>query len=246
MTTEDNQPAAFFRAMSEAFRETIDARRDRAELVGALCGQAFDSFEKNVAIQAEGTPALACKGECAACCALRVAATAPEVFLLTRFVAVNGSAFAQRGLDLERRIAQMTEAVRGLSDQERLAVRRDCCFIEDGLCLAYRLRPLACRGHASFDREACGKAAAGERVEAAVSTPHLVVRSLVQNALMSALRRSRLAWRLYELTQAAHIALSAPGALEQWMSGEDPLSAAAIAEFDYAEAGATFDVIGGG
>ena len=190
-TSDKNGPAAFFKAMSGVFGETVRARRDKADFVGALCVQAFDCFEKNVAIQAEGQPSLACKGECAACCTLRVAATAPEVFLMARFVAVNAPAFAEAGIDLPRRIADTAAVVGGLSETQRIAVRRECPFIENGLCLAYRVRPLACRGHASFDKEACVKATAGESVEAPVSTPHLVVRSLVQNALLFALRRRR-------------------------------------------------------
>ena len=89
MTPEDNGPSAFFKAMTSAFRETIAARRNYVDLVGALCAQAFDSFERNVEIQAEGAPALACKGECAACCTLQVAVTAPEAFLLARFIGAS-------------------------------------------------------------------------------------------------------------------------------------------------------------
>jgi Fe-S-cluster containining protein len=240
---DDRGPAAFFKAMMSAFGETIEARRDRADFVGALCAQAFDSFEKNVAIQAEGAPALACAGECAACCALRVAATAPEVFLMARFVGVNAAAFAQMGIDLVRRIAETDAEVGGLSEGQRMAARRDCPFIENALCLAYRVRPLACRGHASFDKEACVKAAAGCGGETAVSTPHLVVRGLVQNALMSSLREAGLGWRIYEFNRALLIALSRPDAVAKWVAGEDPLSEAVIGEFDAAEAAMAFDAV---
>ncbi|PPD10129.1 MAG: hypothetical protein CTY36_01240, partial [Methylocystis sp.] len=71
----DISPSAFFKATSHAFSETIGPCRARPELVALLCGQAFDSFTQNVAIEATGAPALACQGECAACCRLRVVAT---------------------------------------------------------------------------------------------------------------------------------------------------------------------------
>jgi hypothetical protein len=240
---KDGGPGAFFKAMSHAFGETIRGRRDRSDFVGVLCAQAFDSFEKNVAIQAEGAPALACKGECAACCTLRVVATAPEVFLLARFAAVNAPALAAQGIELARRIAETDLAVGGLSERERMSVRRDCPLIENGLCLAYRLRPLACRGHASFDEAACIEAAGGKSVKTAISTPHIVVRGLVQNAMMSALREEGLAWGLYELNGALRLALSRGQALEEWIAGEDPLAPATIREFDAKEAAATFDEI---
>lgn len=241
--TEANGPAAFFQAAAGAFADTIRAKRDRPDLVGALCVQAFDIFETNVAIQAEGGPALACAGECAACCRLRVVVTAPEAFLIARFIAVNNEALVARGVDLPRRIAEAADQVGGLSEAERMAARRGCPFIEGELCLAYRLRPLACRGHAAFDREACGEAAAGKNVEAAISTPHLVVRSLTQNAMMSALRTAGLAWGLYELNRVLGVALSDPRALEKWIAGGDPLADAAVADFDLSDAATAFDAI---
>ncbi|MGJ0394753.1 MAG: YkgJ family cysteine cluster protein [Methylocystis sp.] len=244
MTSADGGPSAFFKATSHAFGEAIDASRSRPELVALLCAQAFDSFARNVAIQAEGDPALACHGECAGCCRLRVVATAPEVFLLARFVSVNAAAFAERGIMLLKRIADADRALGALSEEQRMAAQGACPLIERELCLAYRMRPLACRGHAAFDKASCLAAARGEAVEAPISTPHLVIRSLVQNALMSALRRAGLAWGLYELGSALNCALATPNALEQWIAGQDPLSAARITDFDLIEAGAIFDAVG--
>lgn len=243
--SEEIGPASFFQSTSRAFGETISARRTRPELVALLCAQAFDSFTKNVAIQAEGDPALACHGECAGCCRLRVVATAPEVFLLARFISVNAAAFAERGIMLLQRVADADRALGALSEEQRMAAQGACPLIERELCLAYKMRPLACRGHAAFDKASCLAAARGEAVEAPISTPHLVVRSLVQNALMASLRRAGLAWGLYEINRALNVALSAPNALEQWISGEDPLASARIPDFDMAEAGAIFDAVEG-
>ncbi|KAF0208580.1 MAG: hypothetical protein FD172_3451 [Methylocystaceae bacterium] len=139
------------------------------------------------------------------------------------FRALNAAAFRERGIMLGKRIADADQAVGGLSEEQRLTAQHACPLIEGELCLAYKIRPLACRGHA------------------AISTPHLVVRSLVQNALMAALRRAGLAWGLYEVNRALNCALSAPHALEQWMSGEDPLTNARILDFDLIEAGAILD-----
>ncbi|MBY6242684.1 hypothetical protein [Methylosinus sp. Sm6] len=240
---DDRGPGAFFAAMTQAFDATIRARRGRHDFVGALCAQAFDSFDGNVAIQAEGTPALACKGDCPTCCVLRVVASAPEIFLVARFVAANAALLAQHGIDLVARIEATAAAAAGLGEIERMALKRICPFIENGLCLAYRVRPLACRGHASYDEAACREATAGHAVETAISTPHLVVRSLVQNAMMSSLRSSGLAWGLYELNGAVALALSTPEAELRWNEGDDPLRPAAIADFDAAEAAAIFDSI---
>lgn len=232
--------------MTNAFGNTIRVYRERPEFVGALCAQAFDSFEGNLAIQTEGAPAIACKGDCPACCVLRVVATAPEIFLVARFISANAANLAKRGVDLVHRIAETDALGGGRSESERMALRRLCPFIEDGLCLAYRVRPLACRGHASYDKDACLQATAGNSVDAAVSTPHLVVRSLVQNAMMSALRDAGLAWRVYELNRALAITLASPEAEAKWALGDDPLLPAMAAEFDVHEAEATFDAIRAG
>lgn len=245
-TRDDNGPAAFFGAMTRAFETTIATHRGRADFVGALCAQAFDSFEGNLAVQAEGAPAIACQGDCPACCVLRVVATAPEIFLIARFVAANAERLAGHGVDLRRRIAETDDLVGGRSESERIALRRSCPFVEGGLCLAYRLRPLACRGHASYNKNACLAATDGENVDATVSTPHLMVRSLVQNAMMSALREARLSWRLYELNGGLSIALSRREAEARWIAGDDPLLPAAVAEFDAREAAAAFDALRAG
>ena len=124
-----------------------------------------------------------------------------------------------------------------------MALRQPCPYIEAGLCLLYRLRPLACRGHASYDKNACVAATSGADADTSVSTPHLVVRSLVQNALMSSLRSAGLSWRLYELNAAVALALNSADAEQRWIDGDDPLLTAAIADFDAAEIGATFDTL---
>ena len=127
----------------------------------------------------------------------RVAAHAPEIFLLARIVIpVNAAA---------------DQAVGGLSEEQRMFVQYACPLIAGELCLAYKMRPLACRGHAAFDKALCVAAARGEAVEAPVSASHLVVRSLVQNALMAALRRAGLAGDFYEVNKALNVALSSTG-----------------------------------
>jgi hypothetical protein len=75
---DDNTPLALFKALQLAFGETIRGSRGRPDFVKQLTAQAFDSFDGNIAIQTEGMPALACDQGCAACCKLRVAATAPK------------------------------------------------------------------------------------------------------------------------------------------------------------------------
>jgi Fe-S-cluster containining protein len=141
------------------------------------------------------------------------------------------------------RIAIAAQAVGNLAEAQRMAAKCYCPLIENELCLAYRLRPLACRGHAALVRQSCVSAAEGGGGDAAVSAPHLVVRSLVQNAMMNGMRQARLAWGLYELTQGLKLAIESAELIEIWLSGGDPLASAAIPEFDHVEAASLFDAV---
>ncbi|MFY9658079.1 MAG: YkgJ family cysteine cluster protein [Methylocystis sp.] len=234
MQTTDNAkgPEAFYLELKSAFGQTLTRFGEEPESIGALCSIAFNAFETNIDAQQEITPQLACRGDCPACCCLRVTVTAPEALLLARFISVNAPAFAERNVDLIGRITSMTASVGSLSEAERMAAGRSCAMLEAGLCLAYKLRPLACRGHASFDAEACAAAIAGQNVDVPVSAEHMLLRSLVQSAMMAAMQEAGLASGLYELDSAVALALTTPDAPRLWARREDPLAKAKIADFD--------------
>lgn len=158
---DESGPLAFFKAQHQAFTETLAARRGREDLIDGLLEQAFSSFEGNVEIQSEGLPPLACHKGCSTCCTLRVTATAPEILLIARYVRWASDALKRAEVDLEQRLADADRVTRGLSEEQRVALRRRCPFIANGVCVIYPVRPLACRGHASYDKRACVEAAAG-------------------------------------------------------------------------------------
>jgi Fe-S-cluster containining protein len=243
MGNDDNTPLALFKALRKAFGETILAKRESPEFVRELSVQAFDSFDGNVAIQIEDMPALACHAGCSACCDLRVAATAPEILLIAQYIVATKPAFAKIGVDLASRVARDAVITHGLDEAGRLVLRRPCPFIEDGLCYIYRVRSLACRGHASFDKAACAEAMTGLDREALVSMPHLLVRGVVQNALLASLRDAGLAWGLYELNSALDFALTHPDCEAAWRAGGDPLADASVSDANAREMAATFDAI---
>ncbi len=241
--TDGDEPTDFFRALQHAFAETMGAGRAHPDFVKGVAAQAFDTFDGNVAIQSEGLPGLACQKGCVACCALRVAATAPEILIVAQYVRATTHAFAKLGIDLERRVQEEAAATNGLNESERLALRRPCAFIEDGICLIYRVRPLACRGHASYDAQACAASVEGLERETPISIPHYLVRGVVQNALLSALRDSGLAWGLYEFNTALRQALADPDAEALWINGGDPFVSATVTEVDASDMAKTFDAI---
>jgi len=225
--TSDHGPQAFFRDMRGAFSQTLQGPASAAG-IDATLQQAWDSFDGNVAIQCEGQPPIACHKGCPSCCSLRVGVLAPEVFMIAVYVRAITPTLQSHGIDLIARIRAGDEATRGLSEVDRVKLNRRCAYIEQGVCLIHRVRPLACRGHASYDKRACVEAAAGRADEVPFSGPHQLVRSLVQSALQAALRERDLAWGTYEFNHALVLALDDMQAPADWLAGADPLAAAAI------------------
>lgn len=247
---------AFFVELQQAFGRTLVQRAGRAELLDGVLHQAWDSFDGNVALQVEGEPPLDCSRGCAACCSLRVTATAPEVLAVARFLRAVEPALKPRGIDLVAQLRAADAATAGLGEADRVGLRQRCAFVAQGVCVIYRVRPLACRGHASHDRRACAEAAAGRAPQVPHSRAHHFVRALVQNALQSALRDARLSWGAYELNRALCLAFDRAEALQPtqpalgqrqleaaWLAGDDVLAGAEVTEVDPAEMARVFDAL---
>ena len=241
----DFGPVAFFKAQQQAFANTLRTRKGDASLIDALLTQAYESFERNVAIQAEGMPELDCHKGCATCCTLRVTATAPELLMISRYIRwIADKLRAAIGVDLIERILAADEKTRGLDERQRVKLRLRCPYIHKGACLIYQVRPLACRGHASYSAKACAHAASGKTEEIPFSGPHMTVRSLVQNAMQSALRSAGLCFGLYELNHGLSIALQHEGLEQAWLDGkDDAFAAAAVQELSTEEMAQTYDAI---
>lgn len=236
-----NGARAFYQALHQAFDRTLGQHAGTPRLIDALLSQAFDSFDGNVAIQCEDEPPLACHRGCAACCTLRVGATAPEVLLVARYLRAVMPVLKERGVALLPRVRDADAHTRGLSETARVGLRQRCPFLARGVCFIYAVRPLACRGHASHDVRACAEAAAGRRAEVPYSNGYRMVRALVQNAMQSSLRDVGLAWGMYELNHAVLVALDTPDAEARWLAGEDPVRAAALRDVSEMEMSQVYD-----
>lgn len=235
----------YFKALHEAFGQILGKWAQQSTLLDAMLHLSWTSFEHNADAQCEGLPAIDCGKGCATCCTLRVTATAPEVLMVARFIQALHPALKARGIDLPAQVAAADAQTQGLDEPGRVAARQRCPFIAQGACVIYQVRPLACRGLASHDRHACAQAASGKVDEIPYSEPHMRVRSLVQNAMQSAMRDAQLAWGNYELNQALTMALKDPSLLPRWLAGEDVFAPAQVHEVDPEEMAQTFDLLKG-
>jgi Fe-S-cluster containining protein len=216
------------------------AAPNRQDPIEGLLENAFESFERNVERPPDSLAAVACHGGCASCCTIRVAATAPEILLIARTIRSSSN---QMEDELRHRVAEADRATKRLDALQRMLAGLACPFIDRDLCVIYSVRPLACRGHASFDEHACVDALAGRPCDVPISALHVTVRSLVQNSMQAALRDAGLAWATYELNQSLQIALSDEACEIGWINGEDVFASAAIAEVSLKEMAETFDAI---
>jgi len=219
---------AAFAHLQDTFGTIVTKWAGSSSLFEVLIDRAFDLFEANIDSQTTHLPPIACQKGCPSCCALRVTATAPEIFLLAQYVRRIDAGMSGTALGLPRRIALASRATRGLDETERMELRKPCPFIVRGVCLIHPVRPLACRGHVSFDRRACAKAMAGKDVEVPVSAPHVALRGLIQHALRAALSETGLASGLYELNHGLALALDETPREREWLAGEDSLAPAGI------------------
>jgi hypothetical protein len=230
----------FFRAMESGFSRLLTRPVPPAVMIEMLAGQAYDWFERNVEDATAAAAPLACEKGCPTCCALRVTATAPEIFMLAAYVRKVDATPQGAALGLPRRVAQ-AHAVTGKVDQDRrFAQATPCPLLVAGACVLHPVRALACRGHAAFRQAECQAAARGEDVEVAVSAVHMQMRGLVQNALQASLRAAGLAWGLYELNRGLMLALDGEDRLTAWLDGADSLGPA-ISDLDMVALAAAFD-----
>jgi Fe-S-cluster containining protein len=234
-------PLAFFKRMHDTFDAELAHDDDCSDPIERLSQRAYASFESSVACvsQEEASP-IACRGGCASCCTIRVTATAPEILNIARFIRTFSDPVSS---DLVRKIIAGDRATRNLDQFQRMKSSLVCPLIENDLCLAYSARPLACRGHASYDEEACRDALNGGSSEVPVSALHLTMRSLVQNAMQAALRDAGLAWGSYELNQALRLALCGETCEASWVAGIDVFAPASITDVSHEEMAKALDAI---
>lgn len=216
-------PVEFFAAQRSAFGAAIEARDATGDCAEILTKQAFAIFESNTRRRTAGKPPVACASGCSTCCrGFRVDATAPEIFAVARHIRSLPPAVQA---ELAERVAAADTLTRGLDGNERARHRDPCPMLaKDGACQVYPARPIACRGHASYDRQACLDAASGLRSDIPVSLPHIQMRHLVQTALEAALLDAGLEPGQYELNHALRIVLADRAAEKKWFAGTDILA----------------------
>ncbi|MRR56613.1 MAG: hypothetical protein EG824_00120 [Deltaproteobacteria bacterium] len=166
------------------------------------------------------SPQLACEKGCSYCCYYHVYVYPVEALALAEFV---------KKLDeptqaaINRRLADNLKQISNLTVDQHIATNVRCALLgDDGKCIAYALRPLACRKHHSVDGISCkvtfddtaspmNNTLVGERE--AVATGYVV-------ALTMGARSTGVDTMQYEMNGALSEALSNAACLKRWKDGK--------------------------
>lgn len=185
---------------------------------------------------------IACRLGCSHCCGQHVAVAPLEVAHLVTWMRANLAPYALEAV--RQRAIAVDDATRGMVAVERARTGLACALLGDGgRCVAYEVRPVACRTAVSVDAELCAELpATGHR-----STPPAgsIERENESNATELAFtagsqafremgritREASATWLPIELGVALRIALDHEHAIDpQWLDGEDVFADARLTD----------------
>ncbi len=129
--------------------------------VGAAMELLIDRVEYDLeqCLTNEDRRRVACQAGCGSCCRVNVAVLRPEAVNIARYLQKTRSTRELR--ELRQQMKALCVAISGLDDDERIAVRKNCVFLDDaGSCSIYPVRPLLCRSITSTSAADCREALA--------------------------------------------------------------------------------------
>jgi hypothetical protein len=190
-------------------RASLEAGVDPMRVVERVAAGLDASWAHYAAVASPSEPRPACARGCSYCCHSRVEVTAPDVFLLARFLRARPDA---------PRDARLAGASAGA-----------CPLLgPEGDCTVYEARPLACRRAHSTDASICADLHRDPQLSTRIPfAPALQwnASSLVLGWLEGSAHAGRPPHH-YDLRTAIRIALEDPQAESRFLAGDDPLRAA--------------------
>ncbi len=96
-----------------------------------------------------------CKKGCSMCCYQPVFAVSHEIDSLYNFI--NQNLAKQKKIEILKRAQETNNRRRRLSKEALYNQKEACPLLEDGSCLAYEARPMACRIYLSLSVDSCQK-----------------------------------------------------------------------------------------
>jgi hypothetical protein len=176
----------------------------------------LDSFLARTA--SEGTPEQ-CKKGCSWCCYQEVFAVTHEFLFLQDFI-LRHFGKDQQELILERAREKVLLTM-NLPVEEQVKVRAACPFLEDGSCMVYEARPMACRIYLSSSLSSCKRdheqPAGGKNIPEVFEFPLLAGRML-NEGFVAYLKQSGIRSSELSVEQGYSSMVTMGQSLEDWVS----------------------------
>jgi len=173
--------------------------------------------------QKKQSPHVQCQRNCDWCCYLQASATAPEIFYLAHIIRQISSAL------MVREIMDKLSASALLSVNTNAAEHHNnnipCGLLDNGVCMAYMARPLACLLQHSTDASICQRdfEQPDRFFETHISDESFsMFGSVVIGCFNHVLSDRGLSTKCYELNQALLQALRNPTLERIWFEGGEP------------------------
>ena len=227
-----------FEKTGAAVLKRLRKTRNPADLLSVL-GNAHKEFDRAFAsAPAAARDMVACRAGCDACCHVPVGVQAHEVLIAAQHVQTH---FSPSDLEaLIARAAAHREAIAGLSNFERTALKTPCVLLHTGSCAIYDARPEACRSHHGNNAEACRANLASGREDIDVYIPGVRGRMFaVMLAIDQAVAEAGFDGQAYDFGAALHEALTNSLCAVRWVQRQPafPVSCREAPEMDDGDSG---------
>jgi Fe-S-cluster containining protein len=161
-----------------------------------------------------------CKKGCNWCCYLQVLTTPLEVMHIVEYLQTCLSPSEQS--ILQQRLENEEEFTGGMNGYQKAGKNVACPFVEDGECMVYAVRPLACRAYHSMNMIECKSSYGKDDGSITIRQDISGVATGIFAGLTEGLRAVGLQTSLLELRAGLRIAMDekGPELAERWLAGE--------------------------
>ena len=220
LTAEQQKAVGFLTEFSKQMVVMAFLEKNIPTSVSSLVKEIYRVYDDVMAGCLKNGAKLPCKKGCFWCCYMRVKVTPLEVLYIVDFLC---SSLKPGNLsELRHRLVATDETTRGMDGYQRVCAKITCPLLVDGKCLAYPVRPIACRVYHSLNLSDCE--ASLDKVGDSVTIRHDIsgLSMGIFAGLTEGLRTVGLQTRLLELIAGLRIAMDEPGSRleKRWLSGE--------------------------
>ena len=200
-----------------------------AENALSLIKEVYQITDQTMAVCLKSGTKLSCKKGCLWCCYFRVLVTPLEVIHIVEYL---HACLSPGELSiLQQRLKNEEEISGWVNGDQKAHANTVCPFVEDGGCMVYAVRPLACRVYHSINLTDCKISFSKNNGSVTIRQDISGMGTGIFAGLTEGLRAIGLQTRVLELKAGLRIAMdeNGPKLAKRWMAGEPAFVEAEIA-----------------